>query len=124
MNGKGFLVGFLIGGSAAGISTLLTVPVSGKNTRMNMKTNKDIWIKQFSEVKDRIKELQKTLTISSPEGKAVLVNFISDSRKALSNWKQEIHPHQQKLQKELQAIADSIQELESTIHKMEQKNTK
>ena len=62
MNGKSFLVGFLIGGAAAGISTLLTVPVSGKNTRMNMKTNKDIWIKQFSEVKDRIKDLQKTLT--------------------------------------------------------------
>ena len=37
MKGKSFLVGFLIGGAAAGISTLLTVPNSGKNTRMNMK---------------------------------------------------------------------------------------
>ena len=78
MKGKSFLVGFLIGGAAAGISTLLTVPNSGEKTRMNMKANTDGWIKQFSEVKDSIKELQKTLSSSSLEGKVELKNFISD----------------------------------------------
>ncbi len=48
MKGKSFLVGFLIGGAAAGISTLLTVPNSGEKTRMNMKANTDVWIKQFT----------------------------------------------------------------------------
>ena len=48
MRGKSFLVGFLIGGAAVGISTLLTVPNSGENTLMNMKANTDVWIKQFS----------------------------------------------------------------------------
>ena len=123
MKGKSFLVGFLIGGAAAGISTLLTVPISGEKTRMNMKSNTDVWIKQFSEVKDSIKELQKTLS-SSLEGKAELKNFISDIKTVVSDWKQEIHPHQQELQKELQVLEYSIQELESNIYKKSDKNTK
>ena len=116
MRGRSFLVGFFIGGAAVGISTLLTVPNSGKNTLMNMKTNTDSWIKQFSEVKDHIIELQKTLISSSLEGKVAIKNFISDVKIIVSDWKQEIHPHQQELQKELQEIEDSIQELESNIH--------
>jgi gas vesicle protein len=124
MKGKSFLVGFLIGGAVAGISTLLTVPSSGEKTRMNMKANTDVWIKHFSEVKDCIKELQKTLSSSSLEGKAELKNFISDIKTVVSDWKQEIHPHQQELQKELQEIEYSIQELESNIYKKSDKNTK
>jgi gas vesicle protein len=124
MKGKSFLVGFFIGGAAVGISTLLTVPDSGKNTLMNMKTNTDNWIKQFSEVKDRITELQKTLISSSLEGKIAIIKFISDVKIIISDWKQEIHPHQQELQKELQEIEVSIQELESNIHNKVDKNTK
>lgn len=124
MRGKSFLVGFFIGGAAVGISTLLTVPNSGKNTLINMKTNTDSWIKQFSEVKDRIIELQKTLISSSLEGKVAIKNFISDVKILVSDWKQEIHPHQQELQKELQEIEDSIQELESNIHHKVDKNAK
>lgn len=124
MRGRSFLVGFFIGGAAVGISTLLTVPNSGKNTLMNMKTNTDSWIKQFSEVKDHIIELQKTLISSSLEGKVAIKNFISDVKIIVSDWKQEIHPHQQELQKELQEIEDSIQELESNIHHKVDKNTK
>lgn len=124
MRGKSFLVGFFIGGAAVGISTILTVPNSGKNTLINMKTNTDSWIKQFSEVKDRIIELQKTLISSSLEGKVAIKNFISDVKILVSDWKQEIHPHQQELQKELQEIEDSIQELESNIHHKVDKNAK
>ena len=124
MRGKSFLVGFFIGGAAAGISTLLTVPNSGRNTRLNMKATTDIWIKQISEVKDRIIELQKTLISSSLEGKVAIKNFISDVKIVVSDWKQEIQPHQQELQKELQEIEESIQELESNIHHKVDKNTK
>jgi len=124
MKGKGFLVGFLIGGAAAGISTLLSAPDSGRNTRLNMKATTDIWIKQISEVKDRIKELQKTLISSSLEGKVAINNFISDVKIVVSDWKKEIQPHQQELQKELQEIEESIQELESNIHNKVDKNTK
>ena len=139
LKGKSFLVGFLIGSAAAGISTLLTVSNSGEKTRMNMKANTDAWIKQFSEVKDNIKELQKTLSSFSLEGKVELKNdqedlspdekvelknFISDIKTVVSDWKKEIHPHQQELQKELQEIEYSIQELESNIYKKSDKNTK
>ena len=124
MKGKSFLVGFVIGGAAVGISTLLTAPNSGKDTLRNVKTSTDSWIKQFSEVKDCIIELQKTLISSSLEGKVAIKNFISDVKILVSDWKQEIHPHQQELQKELQEIEDSIQELESNIHHKVDKNTK
>ncbi len=71
MRGKSFLVGFFIGGAAVGISTLLTVPNSGKNTLVNMKTNTDSLDQTISsEVKDRIIELQKTLISSSLERKS------------------------------------------------------
>ena len=59
MRGKSFLVGFFIGGAAVGISTLLTVPNSGKNTLMNMKANTDVWIKQFSKLKTALKSYKR-----------------------------------------------------------------
>lgn len=117
MKVKSFLIGFLIGGAAAGISTLLTVSNSGRNTRMYVKANTDSTIKQFMEVKDSMKELQKTLTSSSLEGIVTIKNFIADVKIVISDWKQEIHPHQQELQKELQEIEVRIQELESNFHK-------
>ena len=124
MKGKSFLVGFLIGGVVAGISTLLTVPDSGINTRLNIKANTDSWIKQFKEVKDSIIELQKILSSTSLEGLVAIKNFIADVKIVVFDWQQEIHPHQQELQKELQEIEHRIQELESYIHKKSAKNTK
>ncbi len=124
MKGKSFLVGFLIGGAAAGISTLLSVPESGKNTRMNMKANTDIWFKQLAEVKDRLKELKQTLSTASLEGKVAMKNFIFDIKTVVSDWKHEIEPHQLELHKELQAIEYSIQELESNLNKKSNENAK
>ena len=112
-----FLAGFLVGGVAASISTLLTTPKSGEETRISLKETKDVWLKQLVEVKNNLKELQELLATTSTEGIGTVKSFISDLKIAVSHWQKEIQPHQKELQKELEAIELSMQELESEINR-------
>lgn len=117
MKATSFLIGFLVGGVAASISTLLTTPKSGEETRISLKETKDVWLKQLIEVKDNLKELKEAVATTSTEGIRTIKSFISDLKMAVSQWQDEIQPHQKELQKELAAIELSIQELESEINR-------
>ncbi|MCQ6273399.1 YtxH domain-containing protein [Bacillus sp. V3B] len=117
MKATSFLFGFLVGGVVASISTLLTTPKSGEETRISLKETKDVWLRQLVEAKDHLKELKETIATTSTEGIETIKSFISDLKISVTHWQNEIQPHQQELQKELEAIELSIQELESEINK-------
>jgi gas vesicle protein len=117
MKGKSFLIGFLIGGVSASISTLLTAPKSGEDTRNSLKESKETVLKQLRELKDNLKGLNQGIRAASSEGTETLKDFVLDIKHTVSNWQQEIKPHQRELQKELEEIERSIQELESELSK-------
>jgi gas vesicle protein len=112
---KSLLLGILVGGAAAGITTLLTTPASGKETRQYLKENKDLWLNQLSVLKRNLAELKDAAVFASKEGKEGISIFVSDVKSAISDWKKEIRPHQQELQNQIQEIEKTLYDLEKTI---------
>lgn len=117
MKARSLLLGFVIGGAAAGVSTLLTAPVSGKDARQYVKKNTECLKNQLIELKDQIKQLSISVVQASKEGKATIATFSSEVKSSINSWKQDIQPHQQKIQSELNAIEAAIQELETNLAK-------
>jgi gas vesicle protein len=117
MKAKSFLVGFLIGGIAASLSTLLTTPKSGKETRLNLKKNADQFVHQLSEIQINLNELQNAITAATLDGKVSIDTFVTDIKTTIAAWKAEIRPHQLQLQKEISSIEKTIEEIEASLLK-------
>ncbi|MFO1442765.1 YtxH domain-containing protein [Bacillus sp. Bva_UNVM-123] len=117
MRTKSLLLGFLIGGAAASISTLLAAPVSGKEARQYVKKNTDLIKNQLMDLKEQLTSLTSLAITATKEGKETISAFSSDIKTSINSWKQEIIPNQQAIQKELQEIETAIQELEAKLNK-------
>jgi gas vesicle protein len=117
MKGKSFFLGLLIGGMTAAITTLLTTPNSGEENRVNMKETADQFLKHLLEIKSNLHELQQTVSSATLEGKESITALVSDLKTILVTWKEEIHPHQLQLQKEISSIEKTIKKIESSLYK-------
>lgn len=117
MNGKSFFLGLLVGGMTAAITTLLTTPNSGKENRLNVKETADQFRQHLLEIKSNLHELQQAVSSATLEGKVSIEAFVSDIKNVLVAWKEEIHPHQLQLQKEISSIEKTIEEIEASLHK-------
>ncbi|AGX03298.1 hypothetical protein B14911_20463 [Bacillus sp. NRRL B-14911] len=115
MKAKSLLLGFLIGGTAAGISTLLSAPASGKDTRKMIKDNKEAVGSQLAELKTDFMELKRSASYASIQGKSHLGEFVSDIKHSVSDWQNAIRPQKLELQRDLQSIEQSLTELENSI---------
>ncbi|WNS76767.1 YtxH domain-containing protein [Bacillus sp. DTU_2020_1000418_1_SI_GHA_SEK_038] len=115
MKAKSLLIGFFIGGSASGISTLLTAPNSGKETRQNLIENVKNIQKQMAELKSQIIDLKDTAVRASKEGKVIIAEFSSDVITMVDEWKRDIQSNQQILHKEIHVIEEAISDLENSL---------
>ena len=115
MKAKSLLIGFLIGGVAAGISTLLTAPNSGKETRRNLKENTGNIKKQMEELKNQIIDLKDTALRAGKESKIIIAELLPDVKTMVDEWKRDIHSGQQALHKKIHAIEVAISNLEKSL---------
>jgi len=115
MKYKSLLIGFFIGGAAAGISTILSAPSSGKETRKNLIENAGNIKKQMTELKNQIIDLKDTALRASKEGKIIIAEFSSDVITMVNEWKQDIKSNQQVLHQEIHAIEEAISDLEKSL---------
>lgn len=116
MNVKSLLIGFIIGGTVAGISTLLSTPASGRDARQKIQEKKECIQNQMIELNKKLIRVKDATIIASKEGKKEILAFSSDVKSSINKWKADVLPHQQELQKELQAIEIAIHELEQNIN--------
>lgn len=116
MKAKSLLIGFIIGGTLAGISTLLAAPASGGDTRKRIQAKKECFQNQLVELNKKLVRIKDSAIFASKEGKKEISAFSSDIKSSISKWKADILPHQQELQKELQEIETALQELEKNIN--------
>ena len=117
MKGKSFFLGLLVGGITATITTLLTTPNSGKENRLNVKETADQFIQYLWEIKSNLHAVQQAVSTATLEGKVAIGTFVSDLKNVLGAWKEEIHPHQLQLQKEISSIEKTIEEIEASLRK-------
>ncbi|WP_102271916.1 YtxH domain-containing protein [Cytobacillus massiliigabonensis] len=115
MKAKSLLIGFIIGGAVAGISTLLSAPASGRDSRKKIKEKIECIQNQLIELNRKFIRVKDATILASKEGKKEILAFSSDVKQSINQWKADILPHQQELQKELQAIEIAIHELEKNI---------
>jgi gas vesicle protein len=117
MNGKSFFLGLLVGSITASITTLLTTPNSGEENRLNVKETANQFRQHLTEIKSNLHELQQAVSTATLEGKVSIGAFVSDLKNILVEWKEEIHPHQLQLQREISSIEKTIEEIEASLHK-------
>ncbi|MDZ5470205.1 YtxH domain-containing protein [Bacillus sp. 31A1R] len=115
MKTKTLLLGFIVGGIAAGVTTLLSAPASGKETRNYIKENSNQWRNQLLDLKISLLDLKNSTTSATKEGKEVISTFISDVKILLADWQEDINPNQEQLKFELNSIQETVNELESQI---------
>ncbi|WP_445486575.1 YtxH domain-containing protein [Niallia sp. 03133] len=115
MRGKSFLTGFIIGGIAAGVTTLISTPISGKEARKACRDNANAFLTDMKELKAGILEIKDSISTASAEGKSIIASFIEDLKVSLNDWKIEIQPHQEQLQLELKELESTVNELESNL---------
>ena len=115
MSAKSFLSGFLIGGLAAGITTLLTTPMSGKEIRKSCNDTSKAFLSHIQELKLDLLDIKDSVKTATVEGKSVLGFVIEDLKKSINTWKEEIKPHQELLQVELKEMETTIKELEKDL---------
>lgn len=115
MSAKSFLKGLLIGGIAAGIATIITTPMSGKEVRKVCKVNSKAFIEELKDLKSSLLEIKDSVSTASVEGKTIISAFVEDLQLSLNEWKDQIKPHQEQLQKELAEIETTVSELETNL---------
>lgn len=117
MKAKALLLGFLVGGAAAGIATLMSAPASGEETRRKVAANKDAFSAELTELKESLVEVKNSISTVSNEGKSALTDFIKDVKLAVYEWQLSTEQNKTELQKDIKEIEETIQELEKDITK-------
>ena len=115
MGVKKFMYGFLLGGAAAGLATLLSAPKSGQETRETIKTNKDVFISQLKDLKQSIMDVKDASTLATKEGRVHVGFFVKEVQTAIGRWRAETLPNQIEIQKEIGEIEAAIGQLESEL---------
>lgn len=117
MKRKSFLLGFLFGGAAAGITGLLFAPASGKESSKYLRKNLNSLKENISEMNNSLLELLATVQTASKEGKEEISAFITDVKELVTSWQRDIKPHQEQIKEELDEIQKSLAQLEEKVRK-------
>jgi gas vesicle protein len=115
MKAKSLLLGFLVGGAAAGIAVLMSAPAPGEETRRKVAANKNAFAAELKELKESLVDIKASVSTVSTEGKSALTDFIKDVKLAVYEWQLSTEQNKTELQKEITEIEQSIQELEKDI---------
>jgi len=115
MSAKSFLSGFIVGGLAAGITALLTTPVSGKELRKSCNDTTKAFLSHLEDLQTDLLDIKESVKTATVEGKTVLSAVLEDLKKSIETWKEEIKPHQENLQREMKEMETTIKELEQEL---------
>lgn len=115
MKATSLWAGFLVGGIAAGIATILTAPATGEESRHRLKESKGEMERKLHEIKSGLDEIKNTVTKLSTEGKVVVTDFIQDVKILIKAWQKDIAPHQHQLKNEIHSLQKTLEQLEESI---------
>lgn len=107
-----FIYGAILGAAAAGITVLLTPPVSGKERKIKLAEQKDEWLARWNEIKSDLTQLKNSIIDLSQAGKEEILPLIKEIKDLVQEWQKEIGPHQEQIEKEIKSIQQTISELE------------
>lgn len=112
---KAMFCGLLIGGLVGGITTLLVAPSSGRDLRGQLQLNREQLEETLHKLKSESMSLKNQLVLTAKEGKEIVKDVSTDLKRSISQFQQDIEPHKNHLQKEIEEVERKIKQLEQTL---------
>lgn len=117
MKVSNFFAGLAAGLAAGTITAILTAPKSGEELRGSIKSSGTEWKQSMNELKARITELKESINHLTAESKAQVPEAMDGLKASLQSWQEGTAPAKEHLQLEIQAIQNSIEQLQASISK-------
>ncbi|MBT2583747.1 YtxH domain-containing protein [Planococcus sp. ISL-109] len=117
MKVSNFFAGLAAGLAAGAATAILSAPKSGKDMRSSIKSSGSEWKHSMNELKARINELKESINLLTEESKTQVPEAVDGLKASLQSWQEETAPAKEHLQLEIQAIQNSIEQLQATISK-------
>lgn len=112
MKASTFFLGLTTGAIAGAVTVLYSTPKSGSEIRSTVSSD---WKENFQELKTKINQLKGSVASLSREAKGQIPDAVDYVKQSVGTWKNSTSPANEKLQKELEAIQETLNQLEQTI---------
>lgn len=112
---KSFLFGFMIGGAASAMATLLSTPASGRDLREKVVNQSMEWKEMADNLLKDALRLKDQITETSKEGVTLINNLTQEMKNSVEEWKVAVEPHQENIHGYLEQIELSLKELEEKV---------
>jgi gas vesicle protein len=115
MKASTFFIGLAAGAAAGAMTALFSTPKSGSELRMTVKNASTDWKEKFVDVKDQVANLKDSISGLTKESKEQIPEVVDGVKVSLQSWKDDTVPIQNRLQDEISAIQQSLDQLEQAM---------
>lgn len=115
MKASTFFIGLAAGSVAAAITVLYSTPQSGSELRTSVKNASTDMKEMFQDVKEKVSDLKVSISKLTKEAKETVPNAIEDIKDSVEQWQDVTKSNKVRMEKELSAIQEAIENLEKTI---------
>jgi gas vesicle protein len=115
MKASTFFLGLATGTVAAAITVLYSTPKSGSEIRTSVKSASTDFKETFGDIKQKVNNLKHSISSLSKEAKETVPGAALGIKQSFENWQHSTEPNRIRLEKELTAIQDALENLEQTI---------
>lgn len=112
MKASTFFLGLTTGAIAGAVTVLYSTPKSGSEIRSTVSAD---WKENFQELKTKINQLKGSVAYLSKEATNQIPDAVDYVKQSVGTLKSVKSPANEKLQKELESIQETLNQLEYTI---------
>lgn len=113
MKASTFFLGLATGSLAAAVTVLYSTPKTGDEIRSSIKSTS--LQQSFTCAKEQLTKVVQAITTVTNEARNNLPSAVTSIKESIGIWQQSTEPHKEKLEAELAAIQEAIENLEKTI---------
>lgn len=122
MQAKSFLLGITTGLIGGAVAVLFATPQSGTQLRQNIASNTTSAKFKFQDMKSEVSSVKQSIVTLKTETKNNMPRIINELKDSISSFQSEIEPETLKLKQEIEALQNSIKEIEKNVPSSENKS--
>ena len=115
MKASTFFLGIVTGTAAAAITVLYSTPKSGADLRTSVKDASLDLKEMCSDITEKITKLNGSILKLTKEAKETLPGAVDGLKQSFDTWQQTTEPNKNRLELELSAIQEALENLEQSI---------
>ena len=115
MKASTFFLGLATGTVAAAVTVLYSTPKSGSEFRTTVKGASTDLKEMFNDVKLKVNNLKGSVSTLTKEAKETVPGAVEGIKQSFGKWQETTEPNKSRLEKELSAIQEALENLEQSI---------